>query len=146
MQVTDIQNNPLLRFYSRFDPSLKLHPHFVQVQNHKHRVAYTRFRCSSHHLAIETGRWQGQHISNRLCYRCRVIDDEDHFIAKCRRHSIERAQLSSTIFLELGDTSFKVFRNNFLYNLMKAESVIIVQALARYIYKSTKNREMQDTQ
>ena len=91
MQVHNLQLNPILRFYSRFDPTFGLHSHFSLVKNYNHRIAYTRFRCSSHHLAIETGRWRGQDVKNRLCSKCRVIDDEDHFISSCR-HGRERSR------------------------------------------------------
>ena len=43
----------------------------------------TRFRCGSHHLPIETMRWGRVKRENRLCSRCHVLGDENHFLFNC---------------------------------------------------------------
>ena len=52
-----------------------------------HRISYTRFRLSSHSLAIETGRWNRRGRGTlpreeRLC-PCREVQDEQHVITAC---------------------------------------------------------------
>ncbi len=52
----------------------------------KFRVAITRFRTSSHRLAIETGRWTRPNKTpreNRLCTVCMILEDEYHFVLEC---------------------------------------------------------------
>ena len=52
-----------------------------------HRISYTRFRLSSHSLAIETGRWnrRGRGTLPReehLC-PCQVVQDEVRVVTDC---------------------------------------------------------------
>ena len=48
------------------------------------RIAYTRFRLSSHKLKIETGRWKGTPRENRRC-KCdeNSVQDETHALLFC---------------------------------------------------------------
>ena len=49
----------------------------------KHRMALSRLRTSSHHLAIETGRWRKPisiPYNDRKCIVCDKLDDEYQFI------------------------------------------------------------------
>ena len=52
-----------------------------------HRIAFTRFRVSSHSLAIEAGRWNRRGrgrlaIEERLC-TCGQVQTEEHVISDC---------------------------------------------------------------
>ena len=52
-----------------------------------HRIAFTRFRVSSHSLAVETGRWNRRGrgrlpIEERLC-SCGAVQSEEHVINSC---------------------------------------------------------------
>jgi len=48
------------------------------------RKYITKFRLSSHKLAIETGRYHNTDRSDRVCFVCgNVIEDEFHFILVC---------------------------------------------------------------
>ena len=52
-----------------------------------HRIAFTRFRVSSHMLAVETGRWNRRGrgrlpMKERLCY-CGLVQSEEHVISFC---------------------------------------------------------------
>ena len=55
--------------------------------NETHRVAFTRFRVSSHSLAIETGRWNRRGrgrlpIEERVC-TCGQVQTEEHVVSEC---------------------------------------------------------------
>ena len=55
--------------------------------NETYRIAFTRFRVSSHALAIETGRWNRRGrgrlpIEERLC-TCGEVQTEEHVISDC---------------------------------------------------------------
>ena len=52
-----------------------------------YRIAFTRFRTSSHNLAVETGRWNRRGrgrlpMEERLC-SCGLIQTEEHVISSC---------------------------------------------------------------
>ena len=52
-----------------------------------YRIAFTRFRISSHNLAVETGRWNRRGrgrlpMEERLC-SCGYIQSEEHVISSC---------------------------------------------------------------
>ena len=52
-----------------------------------HRIAFTKFRTSSHNLAVETGRWNRRGrgrlpMEERLC-SCGHIQSEEHVISSC---------------------------------------------------------------
>ena len=46
------------------------------------RIAFTRFRLSSHRLRVETGRWSRLPREQRLC-DCGEIQDEQHVLTIC---------------------------------------------------------------
>ena len=69
--------------------SLVVHDIYTKGHNifESHRIAFTRFRVSSHSLAVETGRWNRRGrgrlpIEERLC-SCGEIQSEVHVINNC---------------------------------------------------------------
>jgi hypothetical protein len=54
------------------------------------RLVATKFRLSSHSLAIETGRWSRKPREERLCPECKIIQDECHALAQCQLNSTTR--------------------------------------------------------
>ena len=58
----------------------------------KHRVALTKLRTSSHNLEIERGRYVRPRVKpeQRRCVVCNVMDDEIHFVTRCRINAWER--------------------------------------------------------
>ena len=68
---------------------------YILDMYHKHRIEYTRFRCSSHNLAVEKLRPTHDRV-DRVCKYCRdhgitVIEDEHHFLLKCPLNINERS-------------------------------------------------------
>ena len=68
-----------------------LSTHSIYIDKHNiyepYRIAFTRFRTSSHNLACETGRWnrRGRGIlpmEERLC-SCGLIQTEEHVVSYC---------------------------------------------------------------
>ena len=55
--INNIDVNPLLRTYRLFKDKFFLEPYLIHVKNDKHRIALSKFRCSSHMLEIERGRY-----------------------------------------------------------------------------------------
>ena len=50
----------------------------------KSGVFFTKFRISDHSLEIEKGCYNKTLCEERLCKNCGVIEDETHFILKCK--------------------------------------------------------------
>ena len=55
-----------------------------------------RFRCGSHSLPIETGRWSRIPRDERLCKTCKVVGDEHHVLFECSNfiHNFETNDIS----------------------------------------------------
>ncbi len=73
----DINNRdkcPKLRTYCKFKTKFQMEE-YLTLPNKKHRVSISRFRMSSHHLAIEIGRHSRPKVpeEKRLCTKCGVV-------------------------------------------------------------------------
>ena len=81
-----------LKTYSKFKTEFKMEPYLLDIKNKAHRVSLSQFRCSSHKLNIETGRYKNIAHSDRLCPFCTTneIEDEEHFLCKCKFYETER--------------------------------------------------------
>ena len=119
-KACDIDNHYRFYIYSKMNPTLLPSP-FLTCANIGDAI--TRFRCGSHSLPIETGRWRRIPRVNRLCPKCYVLGDESHVLFHCsvipRIHHIDNdnANLSSIwkdknifkLFKELSDTELLKF-------------------------------------
>ena len=91
-------NHNKLRTYSTLKNSFCLEPYIKLVKNRSQRMHITRLRISAHNLNIERGRYQGIAIEQRVCKYCPAnidrsepnIDDEFHFLNKCKTFHISR--------------------------------------------------------
>ena len=75
-----------------------------------YRIAFTRFRVSSHMLAVETGRWNRRGrgrlpMEERLC-SCGLVQSEDHVINECPLSQIIRDNYAFANINELMAESF----------------------------------------
>ena len=64
----------------------------------KYKSAYAKFRCGVAPLRIETGRYEGIMVDNRLCFneQCKknnIIEDEKHVLINCPVYADLRAIL-----------------------------------------------------
>ena len=60
----------------------------------KHRLAFAKFRCGVASTRIETGRYEGLELKNRICPVCKNdIEDEIHVILHCPVYSDLRKTL-----------------------------------------------------
>ncbi len=96
-------NSTRMGTYLSLNPNLSCHrvykaaPPFATVPEWQ-RIAFTRFRLSSHRLRIETGRWSRIPREQRLC-DCGANEpqDEKHVLLSCTRTQTVR-QKYSTVF------------------------------------------------
>ena len=72
------------------------------------RRNFTKLRISAHNLAIETGRYTKPiqtPIEKRICFHCKEIESEFHFIFNCSLYQADRqllyANLSSFLSIDI---------------------------------------------
>ena len=72
--------------YSSINPSFEIHPIYQQGEEAVDdylRIAFTRFRTSSHRLKVETGRWSRIPRERRLCQCGEYVQTEEHVLVDC---------------------------------------------------------------
>ena len=81
-----------MRTYASFKKDFISERYLDLIPAVKHRIVLTELRTSSHNLEIERGCYVRPRVSpeQRLCSTCHVIDDEIHFVTKCRIIACER--------------------------------------------------------
>ena len=82
------------------------------IINENYRIALTRFRVSSHSLAIETGRWNRKGrgsltIEERLC-TCGQVQTEEHVIGHCPISQHLRDQYGFSSIADLMSNKFSL--------------------------------------
>ena len=120
--IRNSEQHPLLRTYKRFKTEARCEPYLLIPLHYEYRQAISRIRASSHHLGIETGRQTKPHptpLNRRTCPHCPgdILDDEFHFILKCKNNSNERNALFSKLPLHITslldeDLFIFLFNNN----------------------------------
>ena len=82
------------------NPRMEVHDMYSNRNIKEHeRLAVTKYRLSSHNLAIETGRWSRKQREERICPECRVMQDESHALAHCRLNEDVRTQFPRIDFV-----------------------------------------------
>ena len=82
-------------------------PMLVSLLTH---ICVSKFRCSSHILEIERGRYINPQtpIAERLCYVCHEIENEKHFLIHCSINAREREDFFAKV--NRNDDDFYIFR------------------------------------
>lgn len=83
----DVDNSSRLSSYRRYKQMFETES-YLNCLSDKFRIALSKFRLSSHSLAIETGRYQNIPQENRKCTICNlnVIENEYHFLLVCPKY------------------------------------------------------------
>ena len=93
---TRIAQSTRADFYRHYKIQLSISPYLSIVTSKANRIAYTRLLTSSHRLRVETGRWEKPRPTprhQRICYICKKLDDEYHFVLECQALQNLRKQL-----------------------------------------------------
>ena len=81
---TKLQEMTKCRIYKHLIGGVYLQYHLKKAIPTKYLKYLTKFRLSSHSLAVETGRYRSLPLCNRFYFSCKDdIQDEFHFILKC---------------------------------------------------------------
>lgn len=93
-----VNNQSKLRTYRLFKNEYGVEKYLSVNMPGRYRSAFAKFRCGVAPIKIETGRYQGLDIENRVCsnnqcilHNC--IEDEYHVLMKCPMYSELRADL-----------------------------------------------------
>ena len=93
--ISRIRNSARTKFITYqtlMNPRLEQHGMYLTAEVREYqRLTVTKFRLSSHNLAVETGRWSRKPREARLCPLCRVVQDECHALAECQMNNDARA-------------------------------------------------------
>ena len=106
------------------------------IQINKYRIALTKFRVSSHDLAVETGRYTNVAVDDRKCQQCsmNVLEDEYHFLLVCPKYRNLRINYLKPYFCHWPSL-------NKFDSLMSSTSVDTINNLSKYIYSAMKMRQ-----
>ena len=133
---SDVMDNRKLETYSTYKIDFCLETYLTIDMYHKHRIEYTRFRSSSHNLAIEKLRPTHDRV-DRVCKYCRhhgitVIEDEHHFLLKCPLYINERS-----IYIQ----KYLTYHNDAVFTyLLSSNCHSVVKNVATYIYHANHRR------
>lgn len=135
----DLRNSSQLAVYSSFKNELVCQQYLNVITIRKYATALARIRCSNHPLAIETGRYSGNEISERVCEVCRlqknllVLEDEYHLTLHCETYKELREKY--IIKHTNGAISFDMF-----IVLMSSQDKTTVYDIACFFFNALKLR------
>ncbi len=77
-----------LRTYRLFKSSYNPEMYLLENIPTSHRSAFAKFRCGTAPIRIETGRYEGIPVENRICFHCcsldqNIVESEIHVITEC---------------------------------------------------------------
>ena len=108
-----VQNKPKLRFYKEFKSYFTTERYLNINLSSSERSILAQIRLGILPLHVETGRFNGTEIQDRLCKicHCNEVEDEYHFLFNCNKYDNERdAWMQTAIdhcphlyYLELSD-------------------------------------------
>ena len=116
-------------YYSVFKTHIYTERYLSGVNIKKFRIALSRFRCSSHDLQIEKGRYTNTPREERLCKCCNtnVIEDEYHFLLVCPAfNTIREKYIKEFYFVHPSIEKFS--------SLLNCSNDRVLQNIAVYIY------------
>ena len=132
----DINNSNRFETYSRFKHTFQVETYLNILLDKKFRISLSKFRLSSHNLAIERGRYENIPRNERKCIFCNlnVIESEYHLLLVC------------PFYIELRRKYFKPYfchwpTLNKLDKLMASQSKCTILNLSKFIYFAFKKRD-----
>ena len=128
---TRILESPRARFYRAVKSDFNFQKQLDTITIKSHRIAYVRLLTSSHHLRIETGRWERPPLLQelRFCDQCHKIEDEYHFLLECTKFTDLRKELIPKYYWKR-PSMFKCV------NQLTSNRRRIVCNLGKYIYNA----------
>ena len=134
-----LPSKPKLRTYIKFKETLKTEEYVKVCLSRMQRSLLAQFRSGILPLYVETGRYRGIQLENRICVLCtkQEIEDECHFLCKCDFYYDLRKSLYESVTNRCPEFVTKSSDEKFVY-LMSYECKLV----AKYIQNAwLKRRE-----
>jgi hypothetical protein len=135
----NVTNVAKLRTYVTFKQDYETEKYLMSSLTKAERSHLAQLRCGILPLKLETGRYVGLRVDERICTLCtdNVVEDETHFILKCSRYNDLRVNLISKCKESSSD-----FDN--MSDIQKLSYVIQNQyvSAAKFIVESMKRRRL----
>ena len=134
-KFSDLDTNPGLRTYVDLKTNFTIAPYLCLVDDFKFRNAISKLRSSSHNLEIERGRHTRPRtpITDRLCLKCEVLEDEVHFLTSCDLFTTERDILFSRITTMFPDFQTLANHEKFIFMLCYPDRELLT-IVGKFIY------------
>ncbi len=126
-------DNSKLRTYCKFKTMFQ-QDNYILFFNRTSRSAFSKIRISAHCLRIEKGRYSIPKIlpEDRICQVCDMheIEDEYHFIMRCKLYECERKKLLSSLsdFLDIDNLP----PDQLFITLMSSQEYDIVKTIVQF--------------
>ena len=132
---SDLRNSPKLDTYCLIKTTFETEKYLTKVTNVNHRIALTKFRCATHKLLIEEGRYRNIPREDRICIKCNMneVETEYHFLLVCPFYRDIRHRILPKYYCHWPNM------NKFKYLLKTLQSSTLRQ-LAKYIYEANVRR------
>ena len=137
---TRICNSNRLSSYILYKDLLAMETYLETIHVNKFRVSLSKFRLSSHDLAIEKGRYNNINRKNRLCTYCNmnVIENDFHFLLVCAKNRHLRIKYFKPYFCQWPNVNkFKIFMSS------QYSNTCTLLKLSKYIYFAFRERSNQ---
>ncbi|KAK6181891.1 hypothetical protein SNE40_009669 [Patella caerulea] len=127
-----------LDFYAEIKSLLEPEKYLSTIINKQHRVALSRFRVSSHNLAIESGRAIAIERNDRLCKYClnerhmSKIENELHMLVYCQLYDNLRTICNVNNYCK---------SENHVIGYLQSTNCDIICNTSKFIYNAMKRRE-----
>ena len=136
----DLDTYSKLDCYRSFKQCFIYEKYLTFIENKNHRIALTRFRCSSHKLLIEVGRHRNLERDERKCTfcKCNTIENEYHFLLVCPLYRDLRM-----LYLP---KYYYTWPNTFKFKgLMESQSKKKIVNLGKFVYLANCKRDILNT-
>ena len=124
---TEVSSKPKLRLYVNFKTEYGKTEEYVQkVRVKSHRSLLARLRGGTAPLQIETGRYTGLPVEERICRSCNTgqVEDEQHFCVGCPALKEARAPLLHLLNLHQVDAGALSDKDKFIAIMQNLDSRI----------------------
>jgi hypothetical protein len=140
-ELNNLEKNHILRTYVKIKCYFRMEPYLSLVKNNKYRNAITKIRTNSHHLEIERGRHCKPRlaIKDRLCDKCKVVEDELHFLTVCNKYETMRGELYSKVVNVMPEFSTMDINRKFVF-LTCNENQQILTWVGKFLYTAFERR------
>ena len=128
-----------LRTYCKFKRTLSLETYLLLKIDLNSRKSLTNLRISSHKLRVETGRYEKPclPVNQRTCEKCNIseIEDEKHFVIRCKLYDKERKHLFNKLNLNNLDEDI------IFYKLMQCQDFSTAINFSKFIQLAFDKRQ-----